>query len=62
MLSFMPNNIMPKLILLVLGALVLAIIAVSIAERYGKSYYQDHQGTMHMRSICNKGKIGRAHV
>ena len=32
MLSFIPNDVMPKLILLVLGALVLAIIAVTVVK------------------------------
>ena len=36
MLSFIPNDVMPKLILLVLGALVLAIIAVTVVKNRKK--------------------------
>ena len=36
LLSFIPNDIMPRLILLVLGALVLAIIAVTVVKNRKK--------------------------
>ena len=55
MLSFIPNDIMPRLILLVLGALALAIIAVTVVKNRKK---MPPEVWISLLVFCTLGVIG----
>ena len=59
LLTFIPNDVMPKLILLVLGALVLAIIAVAVVKNRKK---MPPEVWISLLVLCALGVIGTLFV